>query len=307
MSAANGREQGSLAHAILNFWGLILAAMITVVGGIWINSNRQQFEAERARLEQQFREQKTQLEEQSRIIQARSSPMPQKSSTEADLEKKKLNKDLEAARTQAKASDDRTAELQAKLTALEQRIAELRAAQNEPTAVPQVTSAPPSPANKAGNSPGPRQKLERFIAEVTRAQVHGENATLYVRFTSTTTSITKMLLADGFLGANKTFLVDDSGQRFDLDNSSGIGNCCFGFAGGDWHGAVLELGPKATADITLTFRRRNRSGELERHPQTFTLTAELTMGDVVKRQDWPTSQWQSSGSFGLAIPDITPR
>jgi hypothetical protein len=195
-------------------------------------------------------------------------------------------------------------QLETKVEKLERRVSEKSNTPSAAAATPEITAAP---TNLRSDQPPPRQKLERFIVEVTRAQTHGDSATVYVRFTSTASARIKMFLADGFLGHNKTFLVDDSGQHYNLDNSSGIGNCCFGFAGGDWNGAILDLGPKGVADITLTFRRQNRTGELERAPQSFTLAAELTVGDIVKLQSWPSPQWQSSGSAGISIAGIVPQ
>jgi hypothetical protein len=178
--------------------------------------------------------------------------------------------------------------------------------QAERAPAPQVTATTPSPANKPGSNPVPRQNLERFLADVTSAQTHGESATVYVRFTSTGSARIEMFLADGLLCHNKTFLVDDSGQHYDLDNSSGIGSCCFGY-GGEWHGGFLDLAAKGSADVTLTFLRRSGSGEPERVPKNFTLTAELTVGDTGKLLSSENLQRQSSGSTGISIAGIVPR
>jgi hypothetical protein len=211
-------------------------------------------------------------------------------------------------RSARETADQKVGKLESTVGQLETKIEKLERKVSEKSNTPSAAAAPPevtaTPTNLRSDQPSPRQKLERFIVEVTRAQTHGESATVYVRFTNTTNARIKMLLADGFLGQNKTFLVDDSGQQYSLDNSSGIGKCCFGFAGGDWQGAILDLEPKGMGDITLTFRRRNRAGEVERQPQSFTLSAELTVGDVVKLQDWPSPQWQSSGSAGISVAGI---
>jgi hypothetical protein len=169
---------------------------------------------------------------------------------------------------------------------------------------PSTAGAPPTPDDRVYSPP--RQKLEHFIVEVTRAQTDGDSATVYVRFTSAASERIKMFLADGLLGHHKTFLVDDSGQHYDLDNSSGIGSCCFGY-GGEWHGGVLDLAAKGSADVTLTFLRRSRSGEPQRVPKNFTLTAELTVGNAVKLLSSENLQWQSSGSAGISIAGIVPR
>jgi hypothetical protein len=115
-------------------------------------------------------------------------------------------------------------------------------------------------------------------------------------------------LASGFLGDGKTFLIDDAGVRYELSNSSGIGKCCYGMAGGDWQGAVLDLPPKESVDVTLTFRRRSNvfEPEVERVPKSLNLTAELTVGDVVRLQNWGP-QWQSRGGVGITIARINPR
>lgn len=234
-------------------------------------------------------------------------PSPRPTPNLIELENERLRKDIESARALAKANDERADKLQTQLDTLNRQIAEMRDAQKRVAPPAEVQSVTPTPPNKTFDIPPPRQKLEHFVVEVPRAQTRGENATVYIRFTNTTAARIKMLLADGFLGRDKTFLTDDNGQRFLLDNSSGIGKCCFGFAGGDWQGAILDLAPKASGDVTLTFRRRNRYGEREHEPQSFTLTAELTIGDAVKLQTWHGLQWQSSGSAAVNIAGITPR
>jgi hypothetical protein len=234
-------------------------------------------------------------------------PPPSPTPNQLELENRRLQKELEAERAQSKTNGETTAALQARIDALNKQIAEMRDAQRRTTPAPELARVAPTTPSKTPDIPTPRQKLEHFIVEAPRAQSHGDTAIVYIRFTSTTPSRVKMLLAAGFLGDDKTFLVDDAGQRYDLDSSSGIGSCCFGFAGGDWKGGVLDLAPKGTADVTLTFRRRSLYGERERTPKNFTLTAELTIGDTVKLQTWDSLQWQASGSAALNIPDIIPR
>jgi len=301
-------EQGSRSHARLNFLGLILAAVIGAGAIVWVNTRPDHFREQKAELERQVRsqfdQQKAELERQIHALQnAKANPTP----SEAEAQNKRLEKDVQELRAQAEASKKRSADLQTKLDAVEQRYAELRKTREGAAPTPEIAATTVPPRSKAAETPPPRQKLEHFIVEVPRAQTPGENATVYVRFTNTTSARVKMLLADGFLGRDKTFLIDDNGQRFTLDNSSGIGTCCFGFAGGDWNGAILDLAPKGIGEVTLTFRRRNRYGERERDPQNFTLTAELTVGDAVKLQTWDGLQWQSSGSAAINIAGITPR
>jgi uncharacterized membrane-anchored protein YhcB (DUF1043 family) len=298
-------EQSSVVHAVLNFGGLIVAAIIGAAALVYVSVGKDRFDQQKAEIERQAREQKVRLEQQIRDLEARPSPSPVFNS-EAEQERKRLQKDLDAMRAQAKASGARAADLQTKLDALEQRVAKMAIAQNQATP-PEIEKTTPTDSSEPSNLRVPRQKLEQFIVEVPRAHARGENATVYVRFTSTSSSRIKLLLADGFLGHNKTFVVDDTGQRYDLENSSGIGSCCFGFAGGDWNGGILDLSPRGTADVTLSFRRRGRYGERETVPRNFTLTAELTVGDAVKLQSWHSLQWQASGSASINVPDITPR
>jgi hypothetical protein len=234
-------------------------------------------------------------------------PSPSPTPNLIELENERLRKDLEFAKAQAKANNEMVVKLQAQLEAVNEQIRQIRDAQKRVTPVPEAVSATPATPSKTPDIPAPRQTLEHFIVEVPRAQSHGDGAIVYVRFTSTTTSRVKMLLAAGFLGDDKTFVVDNVGQRYELESSSGIGSCCFGFAGGDWKGGVLDLAPKGTSDVTLTFRRRSRYGEREYQPQSFTLAAELTVGDTVKLQDWHSLQWQASGSAAVNIADIIPR
>lgn len=306
--AEGAGEHGSRSHARLNFLGLILAAVIGATAIVWVNTRPDDFSAQKAELERQIRsqfdQQKSELERQIRALQdAKANLTP----SDAEVQNKRLRKDIEDLREQAEASKKLASELKTKFDSVEHQYAELRKTRDAAAPTAEVAATTTTPVPKTIQAPPPRQRLEHFIVEVTRAQTHGESAAVYLRFTSTTSARIKMLLADGFLGSNKTFLIDDSGQHYDLDNSSGIGNCCFGFAGGDWNGGILDLAPKGTADVTLTFSRRNRAGELERHPQTFTLTAELTVGEIVKRQDWSSPQWQPSGSAGISVPGITPK
>lgn len=303
--AEGAGEHGSRSQARLNFLGLILAAVIGAIALVWVNTRPDHFTQQRADLERQIRsqfdQQKLELERQIRVLQdAKANLTP----SDAEVQNKRLQKDVEDLRAQAEASKKLASELKTKFDSVEHQYAELRKTREAVVPAPEV--AAPPPASRTTQAP-PRQRLESFMVEVTRAQARGESATVYLRFTSTTSARLKMLLADGFLGRDKTFLVDDSGQRFNLENSSGVGNCCFGFAGGDWQGAILDLAPKATSDVTLTFRRRNRHGERERDPQSFTLTAELTVGENVKVQGWHAPQWQSSGSAAINIASITPR
>jgi hypothetical protein len=310
-SAETGGEHGSRFHAVLNFWGLILAAFITAAALLWANFRQESLKDQKADFERQIRthgeEQKQQSAELERQLRALQQARAAQTPGEADAHNKRLQKEIQNLTAKAEASEKRAAELESKLLGVEQQLAAARKTP-APTLPPtEVAATKPSPVDKTIDMPPPRQKLEHFIVEVTRAQTRGENATVYLKFTNTTTARLKMLLADGFLGRDKTFLVDDIGQRFTLDNSSGIGSCCFGFAGGDWNGAILDLAPKGGGDVTLTFRRRNRYGEREREPQNFTLTAELTVGDSVKLQTWHGLQWQSSGSAAINIAGITPR
>jgi hypothetical protein len=291
----NGSEHASRSHARLNFWGLILGpavgAVITAAALLWVSV-----------LKQEIRVLKDTTPSPTPLLVTESTP------TEVERENKRLQKQIDASRTEMEASTKRAAELENELRILKEEFNEAkRRAELVAAAAAEPSPASTRPPAKPSETPPPRQRLERFIVEVTRAQTHGESATVYVRFTNTINARIKMLLADGFLGQNKTFLVDDSGQHYSLDNSSGIGKCCFGFAGGDWQGAILDLEPKGMGDITLTFRRRNRAGEVERQPQSFTLSAELTVGDVVKLQDWPSQQWQSSGSAGISVAGIVPK
>jgi hypothetical protein len=288
-------------------WGLIVGAIIGAVSLLWVNSRRGEFEQKEGQFEQQI----ARLKDQVRVLQAAeptATPISPAQSTpsEAELEKRQLQKEVEALRADAERKRKRTAELEDEIRVLKQELKEKGQKRDQTTRAPEVATTTPTSPSETSATPPPRQKLERFTVEVTRAQTHGDSATVYVRFTSTVSARIKMFLADGFLGHNKTFLVDDSGQHYNLDNSSGIGNCCFGFAGGDWNGAILDLGPNGVADITLTFRRQNRTGELERQPQSLTLAAELTVGDIVKLQSWPSPQWQSSGSAGISIAGIVP-
>lgn len=303
--AGSTGEEGSRTHARLNFLGLILAAVIGAGAIVWVNTRPDHLREQRAELERQIRsqfdQQKAELERQILALQnAKANPTP----GEAEAQNKRLEKDVQDLRAQAEADKKRSADLQAKLDAVEQRYAELRKTREPAAPTPEIAA---TTLSKAAETPPPRQKLEHLVVEVRRAQTRGENAIVYIRFTNTTAARLKMLLADGFLGQDKTFLVDDHGQTFALDNSSGIGTCCFGFAGGDWNGAILDLAPKGSGEVTLTFRRRSRYGEREREPQNFTLTAELTVGDAVKLQTWDSLQWQSSGSAAINIAGITPR
>lgn len=291
-------------------WGLIVGALIGAVSLLWVNSRREGFEQQKGQFEQQIARLKDQvhvLQEAEPTATPISPVTTQSTPIEAELENKQLQKEVEALRADAQRNRKRTAELEDEIRVLKQELNEKGRKRDQTAPAPEVATTTPISPSETSATPPPRQKLEHFIVEVTRAQTHGESATVYVRFTSTVSARIKMFLADGFLGHNKTFLVDDSGQHYVLDNSSGIGNCCFGFAGGDWNGAILDLGPKGVADITLTFRRQNRTGELERHPESLTLAAELTVGDIVKLQSWPSPQWQSSGSAGISIAGIVPR
>ena len=202
--------------------------------------------------------------------------------------------------------DSTVGQLETELHGVQRKLTELSNTPNPTTPALELPAAKASPPSKAIDVPPPGQKLEHFVVEVPRAQISGDDATVYVRFTSTAPTRIKMLLAAGFLGDGKTFLVDDLGQRYDLDNASGIGKCCFGLAGGDWQGGILELPPKGNADVTLTFRRRGHWGEPlpERAPEMFRLSAELTIGDAVRVDGWGT-QWQSRGSAGISIAGIT--
>lgn len=306
--AEGAGEQGSRSHARLNFFGLILAAVISALVVVWVDTRPDHFRDQRAELERQIRsqfdQQKVELERQIRALQdAKANPTP----SEAEIQNKRLEKDIQDLRAQAEASKKRSAELKTKLDAVEQQYAELRKTRDAAAPTPEVAATTTVLPSKTTETPPPRQKLEHFVVEVKRAQAHGDKATVYVRFTSTVNVRIKMLLADGFLGHDKTFLVDASGQHYRLDNASGIGRCCFGLAGGDWNGGILDLAPKASADVTLTFLRHSRYGELERVPKNFALTAELTVGDAVKLQTWHSLQWQATGSAAINVTDITPR
>jgi hypothetical protein len=238
------------------------------------------------------------------------SPVPSvpPSPSQAELENRRLQRELNDQKAKAAEIDKRAAQLEADRDAIRRELAALRDAQRQ-TPPPEVGTPKVNPAGKANDSPPPRQKLEHFVVEVPRAQILDAKATIYVRFTSTTNARIKMLLPAGFQGDGKIFLVDDIGQQYDLDKASGIGTCCFGFAGGDWQGGILELPPKGNAEITLTFRRRGRFGEREpeRAAKTFALTAELILGDVAKIQEWPNPQWRIAGSASISIADITPQ
>jgi hypothetical protein len=302
--AEGGSEHVSRSDAKLNFWGLVLGPAVGAIVGtfalLWANSSKEHSEQEKAELKHEIRV----------LKETTPSPTPllvtESTATETDRENKRLQRQIDASRTEMEASRKRAAELENELRILKEEFKEAKR-RAELAAAAEPSPASTRPPAKPSETPPPHQRLERFIVEVPRAHSRGESATVYVRFSNTTNARIKLLLADGFLGQNKTFLVDDSGQHYSLDNSSGIGKCCFGFAGGDWQGAVLDLEPKGMGDITLTFRRRNRAGEVERQPQSFTLSAELTVGDVVKLQDWPSPQWQSSGSAGISVAGIVPQ
>jgi hypothetical protein len=232
----------------------------------------------------------------------------EKRADQAEQQAKNDRLALESAEQKARNLESTVGQIETKLDAALKRLAEVGNTPNPTETAPEVPASKAGPSSKTSDAPPPRQKLEYFIVEVPRAQISGDgNATVYVRFTSITTTRIKMLLAGGFLGDGKTFLVDDLGQRYDLDNASGIGSCCFGFAGGDWKGGVLEMPAKGDAEITLTFRRRGHLGEREpERPQALSLTVELTLGDVVRVQGWG-QQWRSTATAGISIAGINPR
>jgi hypothetical protein len=297
----NSHAKRWLTSALLNFWGLILGPAIgAVVSFILVsdaNSRRDRAEQEKAQLEQRNR-----ALEQTKI-NASAAPASQ----QTELENERLRADLEKLKAQTEVSGKRAAELEIELRAVKQQL----------TAVLMRTEATPTPelrqtkANATTESPGmppPRQRLERFLVEVPRAQLSSDgSATVYVTFISTTSTRLKMLLAGGFLNQGKTFLVDDVGQRYDAEQASGIGTCCFGFAGGDWQGNILDVAPRGTAEVTFTFRRGGRSGEPVHEAQSFTLTSELTIGDAVQVHGWHGLQWRGASSASIRIAGIPVR
>jgi hypothetical protein len=295
-------EHGWRLHSVLNFLGLVLGpvlgAVIGAIAGFYANPRQEQFQREKAQLEQEI----DTLRHQNLKTASMS---PAATITETALENQRLRDEINELRTKVEASGNRTAELEKELHTAKQQLDAERAEVTQPS---ETATMKMTPAGQPPSNPLARQRLERFIVEIPRAQASRDGtATLYVTFINTTSERLKMLLAGGFLNQGKTFLVDDTGQRYDAEEASGIGTCCFGFAGGDWQGNILELPPKGTAEVTLTFRRRGRWGEPVRESQSFTLTSELTVGDAVRVQGWSDLQWRGASSASIRVAGIQVR
>lgn len=142
---------------------------------------------------------------------------------------------------------------------------------------------------------GEQDFLEAHV-EISRLQVTAEGKiSTFITYRNKTDE----QLSVAFYG--KTFLIDDVGNYFDLDPSSGMGVCCGGPNRDELSGSgvPLVLPAKGEATTTLFFRASN---EIEKMGTYYSISSEQVFGNLNASGGWRTKR-----AFNINIQDMKPR
>jgi hypothetical protein len=141
----------------------------------------------------------------------------------------------------------------------------------------------------------PAQEFPELRVEVTGAQRVGRgDLAVMLAYHNRTDRELVLTLCAGRCGRDKIFVIDDAGNKYAFQGSSGIGTCCWSF--GSYRGELLTVPAHGTARAILNFRRPS---SMEARGSLLTLAASHQAG-TVNADD----RWRTTANFGVNIDRV---